>query len=217
VANELSGRVQYQFHLTKIIILTDTYNIYRGKLLTITVNPFLRYYIIAFPRPLAELRGRGRAFACIFFVHPAEPCATKKDVGSIPNASPRTSPACADYAKRERLHCEAIIPITRPNARPHPNKQQQLINHPTRNAPQRPAPAPNKQQQLTNHPTHNAPQRSTPPPTSSNNSPTTPLATRPNARPPPQHAATTHPPPHSQRAPTPRAYSTSICKFIRNS
>ncbi|MDR1975056.1 MAG: hypothetical protein LBQ31_10395 [Bacteroidales bacterium] len=24
--------------------------------------------IIAFPRPLAELRGRGRAFACIFFV-----------------------------------------------------------------------------------------------------------------------------------------------------
>ncbi|MDR1973819.1 MAG: hypothetical protein LBQ31_03985 [Bacteroidales bacterium] len=46
------------------------------------------------PPPLAELRGRGRAFACIFFVHPAEPCATKKDVGSIPNAA------------QQRTHCK---------------------------------------------------------------------------------------------------------------
>ncbi|MDR1974554.1 MAG: hypothetical protein LBQ31_07770 [Bacteroidales bacterium] len=65
---------------------------------------------MAFPRPLAELRGRGRAFACIFFVHPAKPCATKKDVGSIPNASPRTAPAHPILAPPPAIHAHQYRP-----------------------------------------------------------------------------------------------------------
>ncbi|MDR1973635.1 MAG: hypothetical protein LBQ31_03055 [Bacteroidales bacterium] len=38
----------------------------------------------------------------------------KKDFRSIPNASPPQCPTRADYAKRERLHCEAIIPNASP-------------------------------------------------------------------------------------------------------
>ncbi|MDR1974842.1 MAG: hypothetical protein LBQ31_09280, partial [Bacteroidales bacterium] len=33
---------------------------------------------------------------------------------------PRTAPACADYAERERLHCEAIIPNASPRQSPPP-------------------------------------------------------------------------------------------------
>ncbi|MDR1975078.1 MAG: hypothetical protein LBQ31_10505 [Bacteroidales bacterium] len=47
----------------------------------------------------------------------------KKDFRSIPNASPPHSPTRADYAERERLHCEAIIPNASP---PHTPPQKTL-------------------------------------------------------------------------------------------
>ncbi|MDR1974215.1 MAG: hypothetical protein LBQ31_06020 [Bacteroidales bacterium] len=61
------------------------------------------------PPPLAS-SWAGSGFHSNLFCHPHEPPATKKDFRSIPNASPPQCPTRADYAERERLHCEAIIP-----------------------------------------------------------------------------------------------------------
>ncbi|MDR1973623.1 MAG: hypothetical protein LBQ31_02995 [Bacteroidales bacterium] len=71
------------------------------------------------PPPLAELRGGVGLSATIFFAPPhTAPPLQKRISAIIPNASPRTAPACADYAERERLHCEAIIPNASPRTAP---------------------------------------------------------------------------------------------------
>ncbi|MDR1973218.1 MAG: hypothetical protein LBQ31_00925 [Bacteroidales bacterium] len=70
----------------------------------------------AFPRPLAELRGRGRAFRCNLFANAPQSATicnanyhlqnkplAKRISAAIPNASPPQCPTRADYAERERL------------------------------------------------------------------------------------------------------------------
>ncbi|MDR1973712.1 MAG: hypothetical protein LBQ31_03445 [Bacteroidales bacterium] len=112
---------------------------------------------------------RGRAFRCNLFANPHDPHysinrhktryhsqnnpSAKRISAAIPNASPRTAPARADYVERERLHCEAIIPNAAQRPTPAPTDSNNSSTNPsTRNAAQRPTPSPNRQQQLINQP-----------------------------------------------------------------